>query len=52
MEGPAGALDVGQVGNVRVELPGDVVAGHMPPQVAEMIELESAWRSFGVREQE
>jgi Rrf2 family protein len=26
----------------------DVVAGHMPPQVAEMIELESAWRSFGV----
>jgi hypothetical protein len=26
----------------------DVVAGKMPPQVAEMIELESAWRSFGV----
>jgi len=26
----------------------DVVAGRMPPQVAEMIELESAWRSFGV----
>jgi Rrf2 family protein len=26
----------------------DVVAGTMPPQVAEMIELESAWRSFGV----
>ncbi len=26
----------------------DVVAGQMPPQVAEMIELESAWRSFGV----
>jgi Rrf2 family protein len=25
----------------------DVVAGKMPPQVAEMIELESAWRSFG-----
>jgi len=25
----------------------DVVAGQMPPQVAEMIELESAWRSFG-----
>src|SRR3954471_23334676 len=24
----------------------DVVAGKMPPQVAEMIELESAWRSF------
>jgi Rrf2 family protein len=27
----------------------DVVAGQLPPQVAEMIELESAWRSFGVR---
>ncbi|GAA4740357.1 RrF2 family transcriptional regulator [Modestobacter marinus] len=26
----------------------DVVAGTMPPHVAEMIELESAWRSFGV----
>jgi len=26
----------------------DVVAGKMPSQVAEMIELESAWRSFGV----
>jgi Rrf2 family protein len=26
----------------------DVVAGTMPSQVAEMIELESAWRSFGV----
>ena len=26
----------------------DVVAGAMPPQVAELIELESAWRSFGV----
>jgi Rrf2 family protein len=26
----------------------DVVAGKMPPQVAEMIELESAWRSFGI----
>src|SRR3954466_9029425 len=26
----------------------DVVAGQLPPQVAEMIELESAWRSFGV----
>ena len=25
----------------------DVVAGQMPPQVAEMIELDSAWRSFG-----
>jgi Rrf2 family protein len=25
----------------------DVVAGKMPSQVAEMIELESAWRSFG-----
>ena len=25
----------------------DVVAGKMPAQVAEMIELESAWRSFG-----
>jgi Rrf2 family protein len=25
----------------------DVVAGKMPPQVAELIELESAWRSFG-----
>jgi Rrf2 family protein len=24
----------------------DVVAGTMPPQVAELIELESAWRSF------
>jgi Rrf2 family protein len=28
----------------------DVVAGQMPPQVAEMIELESAWRSFGLTE--
>jgi Rrf2 family protein len=26
----------------------DVIAGEMPPQVAELIELESAWRSFGV----
>jgi len=26
----------------------DVVAGKMPSQVAEMIELESAWRSFGI----
>ncbi|MCZ2836607.1 Rrf2 family transcriptional regulator [Modestobacter sp. VKM Ac-2985] len=26
----------------------DVVGGTMPPSVAEMIELESAWRSFGV----
>jgi Rrf2 family protein len=26
----------------------DVVAGEMPPQVAELIELDSAWRSFGV----
>jgi Rrf2 family protein len=26
----------------------DVVAGKMPPHVAEMIELDSAWRSFGV----
>lgn len=26
----------------------DVVHGTMPPSVAEMIELESAWRSFGV----
>jgi Rrf2 family protein len=26
----------------------DVVAGKMPSQVAEMIELESAWRSFGM----
>ncbi|OMQ16058.1 transcriptional regulator [Modestobacter sp. VKM Ac-2676] len=26
----------------------DVVAGTMPPQVAELIELEGAWRSFGV----
>jgi DNA-binding IscR family transcriptional regulator len=26
----------------------DVVAGRMPPEVAEMIELDSAWRSFGV----
>ena len=26
----------------------DVVAGTMPPHVAEMIELDSAWRSFGV----
>jgi Rrf2 family protein len=25
----------------------DVVAGTMPPQVAEMVELDSAWRSFG-----
>jgi Rrf2 family protein len=25
----------------------DVVSGKMPPQVAEMIELDSAWRSFG-----
>ena len=30
----------------------DVVAGRMPPQVAEMIELESAWRSFGVLDAE
>ena len=30
----------------------DVVAGKMPPQVAEMIELESAWRSFGVADAE
>ena len=28
----------------------DVVSGKMPPQVAEMIELESAWRSFGAAE--
>jgi Rrf2 family protein len=28
----------------------DVVSGEMPPQVAEMIELESAWRSFGTAE--
>jgi Rrf2 family protein len=28
----------------------DVVAGSMPPEVAEMIELESAWRSFGAVE--
>jgi Rrf2 family protein len=28
----------------------DVVAGEMPPQVAELIELESAWRSFGLAE--
>jgi Rrf2 family protein len=28
----------------------DVVSGEMPPQVAEMIELESAWRSFGLTE--
>jgi Rrf2 family protein len=28
----------------------DVVAGKMPAQVAEMIELESAWRSFGAAE--
>jgi Rrf2 family protein len=26
----------------------DVVAGRMPPEVAGMIELDSAWRSFGV----
>ena len=26
----------------------DVVAGRMPPEVAEMIELDSAWRSFGL----
>lgn len=26
----------------------DVVAGKMPPQVADIIELEGAWRSFGV----
>jgi len=26
----------------------DVVAGQMPPEVAEMIELESAWRSFSL----
>ena len=25
----------------------DVVAGRMPPEVADMIELDSAWRSFG-----
>jgi len=30
----------------------DVVAGKMPPQVAEMIELESAWRSFSTAEQD
>ena len=30
----------------------DVVAGRMPPQVAEMIELESAWRSFSTAEQD
>jgi len=30
----------------------DVVAGTMPPQVAEMIELESAWRSFSTAEQD
>jgi Rrf2 family protein len=30
----------------------DVVAGKMPPQVAEMIELESAWRSFGINASE
>jgi len=28
----------------------DVVAGTMPPEVAEMIELESAWRSFSTAE--
>ena len=26
----------------------DVVAGEMPTQIAELIELDSAWRSFGV----
>ena len=26
----------------------DVVSGKMPPEVAEMIELDSAWRSFGL----
>jgi Rrf2 family protein len=30
----------------------DVVAGQMPRQVAEMIELESAWRSFSTAEQD
>jgi len=25
----------------------DVVAGHMPPRVAELIAMEGAWRSFG-----
>ena len=30
----------------------DVVAGRMPPEVAEMIELESAWRSFSTAEQD
>ena len=28
----------------------DVVAGRMPAQVAELVELEGAWRSFGVRQ--
>src|SRR3954452_14562271 len=28
----------------------DVVAGKLPPQVAELIELESAWRAFGVHD--
>jgi Rrf2 family protein len=26
----------------------DVVAGKMPPEVAEMVELDSAWRSFSI----
>lgn len=30
----------------------DVVAGTMPPEVAGMIELESAWRSFSTAEQD
>ena len=30
----------------------DVVAGRMPPEVAEMIELDSAWRSFGLAERD
>ena len=30
----------------------DVVAGTMPPHVAEMIELDSAWRSFGAHAQD
>jgi Rrf2 family protein len=28
----------------------DVVAGKMPPEVAEMVELDSAWRSFSIVE--
>lgn len=27
----------------------DVVAGTLPPQVAELVDLESAWRSFGIQ---